>query len=87
MHMSTSSPRSIPLPPSLDLNDNRVVLFQLDDPETNEGWRMFSLPDGGYLFEMQTANGERISERHSSFAAASARLDRWYYERTLGDVA
>ena len=87
MHMSTSSPRTNLLPPSLDMNDGRVVLFQLDDPETNEGWQTFSLPDGGYLFEMRTAHGERISEHHRSFASISARLDRWYCERTLGDVA
>jgi hypothetical protein len=85
--MSTSSVTSIHLPRSFDPNDGRVVLFQLDDPETNEGWRVFSLPDGSYLFEMQTANGQRISERHRSFAGASARMDRWYYERTIGDAA
>jgi hypothetical protein len=87
MHMSTGSPTSIPLPPSVDPNDGRVVLFQLDDPETNEGWRVFSLFDGSYLFEMQTANGERITEHHGAFAGASARVDRWYYERTIGDAA
>ena len=89
MHMSTSSATSIrPLPPSsLDPNDGRVLLLQLDDPETNEGWRVFSLLDGGYLFEMQTAHGERITEQHRSFAGVSARVDRWYYERTMGDVA
>ncbi len=88
MHTSTSSPTSIPLPPSsLDPNDGRVLLFRLDDPETSEGWRMFSLVDGTYLFEMQTVNGVLISEHHASFAGASARVDRWYGERLMGAVA
>ena len=89
MHMSTSSATSIHhLPPSLlDPNDGRVLLLQLDDPETNEGWRVFSLLDGGYLFEMQTTHGEQISERHRSFAGVSARMDRWYSTRAMGDVA
>jgi hypothetical protein len=87
MHTSTSSTTSIPLPPSLlDPNDGRVLLFQLDDPETNEGWRMFSMIDGSYLFEMQTAHGVLISERHATFTDASARADRWYEERTIGKV-
>jgi hypothetical protein len=89
MHMSTSSATSIlPLPPSsLDPNDGRVLLLQLDDPETNEGWRVFSLLDGSYLFEMQTAEGERIPEQHRSFAGVSARVDRWYSERPHGEAA
>jgi hypothetical protein len=88
MQTSTSSTTSIPLPPSsLDPNDGRVLMFQLDDPRTNEGWRMFTLVDGTYLFEMQTANGVLISEHHASFTSASARVTGWHKERTMGEVA
>jgi hypothetical protein len=88
MRTSTNSATSIPLPPSsLDPNDGRVLLFKLDDPHMREGWRMFAMVDGSYLFEMQTANGVLISEHDLSFKDASARADRWYDEQMIREVA
>ena len=82
MPTSTCAETSIPLPASpLDANENRVLLYELDDPATNEGWRMFSLADGSYVFEIQAGNDVVITEHHASFADASARVDRWYGAR------
>jgi hypothetical protein len=79
MQTASYSEATIPLPPSpLDPNVPRVMLYELTDDASNEGWRMFQLTDGTYAFETRQNEDVLFCEHHSSFADASARIDRWY---------
>lgn len=78
---------SIPLPPSSIDANGRVLLYELTNDERTEGWRVFQLADGSYAFEVHAYDIVLLSEHHTCFADASARVSQWYGEEVIRKAA